>query len=191
VESVSYHARPPATGRLELVRAFVNTADIESGAEDLMSPRALADWLTSRGLLPSRRRLTPQDLTDAIELRETLRDVLQGNAGHMVPAGALERLDRIAGSVPLRARFADGAHLEPAEATKAPATAWLLGVIYESMLEGTWRRLKVCANDTCRWAFYDSSRNRSGTWCTMAVCGNRMKGRKFRRRHPARASDAG
>ena len=191
VESVSDHGRPPAPGRLELLRTFVNTADIESGAEDLTSPPALADWLAARGLLPPRRRLTEQDLANAIELRETLRDVLEGNAGHTVRAGAEERLDRIAASVPLRARFAPGARLEPGETTKAPATAWLLGVIYESMIEGTWGRLKVCANDTCRWAFYDSSRNRSGTWCTMAVCGNRMKGRKFRRRHPAHASDAG
>ena len=183
--------RPPAPGRLELVRSFVNTVDIESGAEDLTSPRALADWLVARNLLPNGRRLTAQDLADAIELRETLRDVLQRNAGHAVPAGAAERLDRIAAGVPLRARFADGARLEPAGETNAPATAWLLGAIYQSMVEGTWARLKVCANDTCRWAFYDSSRNRSGTWCTMAVCGNRMKGRKFRRRHPAHASDAG
>jgi predicted RNA-binding Zn ribbon-like protein len=191
VELVSDQGRPPAPGRLELVRTFVNTADIESGADDLTSPRALADWLTARGLLPRGRRLTTQDLADAIELRETLRDVLQGNAGHTVPAGAAERLDQIAATVPLRARFAPDARLEPAEATKARAMAWLVGVIYESMIEGTWGRLKVCANDSCRWAFYDSSRNRSGAWCTMAICGNRMKGRKFRRRHPAHASDAG
>jgi len=191
VESLSDHRRPPAPGRLELLRTFVNTVDIESGSEDLTSPQALADWLAVRGLLPERKPLTQQDLADAIELRETLRAVLQGNAGHAVAAGAAERLDRIAASVPLRARFAAGARLEPAEAAKGPATAWLLGVIYESMIEGTWGRLKVCANDSCRWAFYDSSRNRSGTWCTMAVCGNRMKGRKFRRRHPAHSSDAG
>jgi predicted RNA-binding Zn ribbon-like protein len=42
--------------------------------------------------------------------------------------------------------------------------------------------LKICTNDECQWAFYDHSRNRSGAWCTMAVCGNRMKGRAFRRR---------
>jgi predicted RNA-binding Zn ribbon-like protein len=193
IESVSDHRRPPAPGRLELVRTFVNTTDVESGADDLTSPGALAEWLIARGLLPRGRRLTGQDLDEAITLRETLRDVLQGNAGHPVPAGAAERLDGIAAAVPLRARFAgvDGPRLEPADAGRAPATGWLLGAIYESMVEGTWSRLKVCANDTCRWAFYDSSRNRSGTWCTMAICGNRMKGKRFRRRHPARASDAG
>ncbi|HEV2869799.1 MAG TPA: CGNR zinc finger domain-containing protein, partial [Actinomycetota bacterium] len=31
--------------------------------------------------------------------------------------------------------------------------------------------------------FYDHSTNRSGTWCTMSVCGNRRKARAYRRRH--------
>src|SRR3712207_8580100 len=36
-------------------------------------------------------------------------------------------------------------------------------------------RLKACPWDSCQWAFYDQSRNRSGVWCNMAVCGNRAK----------------
>jgi len=59
----------------------------------------------------------------------------------------------------------------------------LLATMYDAMATGTWVRLKACTNDECQWAFYDHSRNRSGAWCTMAVCGNRMKGRAFRRRH--------
>jgi predicted RNA-binding Zn ribbon-like protein len=69
-----------------------------------------------------------------------------------------------------------------------PAIGRLLGIVYESVTQGTWQRMKVCRNDACRWAFYDSSRNHSGTWCTMAICGNRMKGRAFRRRQPAGAA---
>ncbi|HEV7310259.1 CGNR zinc finger domain-containing protein [Ensifer sp.] len=36
-------------------------------------------------------------------------------------------------------------------------------------------RLKICPN--CGWLFLDRSRNRSRTWCDMAVCGNRNKAR--------------
>ncbi|HKC76276.1 MAG TPA: CGNR zinc finger domain-containing protein [Chloroflexota bacterium] len=43
-------------------------------------------------------------------------------------------------------------------------------------------RLKICRNETCRWAFYDYSKNRSGAWCTMAVCGSRSKARTYRQR---------
>ncbi|MGH2778535.1 MAG: CGNR zinc finger domain-containing protein, partial [Actinomycetota bacterium] len=32
-------------------------------------------------------------------------------------------------------------------------------------------------------AFYDHSKNRSGKWCTMRVCGNRAKTRAYRERH--------
>jgi predicted RNA-binding Zn ribbon-like protein len=43
--------------------------------------------------------------------------------------------------------------------------------------------MKACAlHDSCEWAFYDWSKNRSGTWCDMAVCGNRAKARAYRER---------
>jgi predicted RNA-binding Zn ribbon-like protein len=54
-----------------------------------------------------------------------------------------------------------------------------------AMSAGSWRRLKLCANPDCGRAFYDSSRNRSARWCSMATSGNRMKGRAYRRRQGA------
>jgi predicted RNA-binding Zn ribbon-like protein len=50
------------------------------------------------------------------------------------------------------------------------------------MAAGTFQRLKVCANEACQLTFFDSSKNRSGRWCSMSRCGNRMKGRAYRRR---------
>ena len=45
-------------------------------------------------------------------------------------------------------------------------------------------RLKICPN--CQWLFIDRSRNRSRSWCDMAVCGNRVKaGRHYRRQKEA------
>ncbi|MGZ5324519.1 MAG: CGNR zinc finger domain-containing protein, partial [Solirubrobacterales bacterium] len=46
----------------------------------------------------------------------------------------------------------------------------------------TWERLKLCENPDCLWAFYDNSRNRSGSWCRMGLCGNRIKNRAYRER---------
>ena len=60
--------------------------------------------------------------------------------------------------------------------------------IHDAQVVGTWPRLKVCANDTCRWAFYDASRNRTGAWCSMAECGNRAKAQRFRSRRQASSS---
>ena len=51
-----------------------------------------------------------------------------------------------------------------------------------AMSDGTWTRLKVCADDECQVAFYDNSRARTGKWCTMKVCGNRAKQKAWRDR---------
>ncbi len=181
--------RPPAPGELELVRQFVNTYDVEAREEDLGTATDLAAWLVARGLLPAGRRLDDRDLATARALRDALRDVLAANAGHGDVAAARRRLDRLAARYPMRMRLNGGARLEPSSGSGvAPAVSGLLATIYDAMRVGTWERLKVCRNDECQWAFYDHSRNHSGAWCTMAICGNRMKGRAFRTRR-ARAGE--
>ena len=181
--------RPPAPGRLELLRAFMNTVDIESGEDDFSSAEALADWLIERGVLARGTRLTEADRAAAIDFRETVREVLEANAGHGTAKDAVARLNGVAARVPLHVQIGTPSGLEPEGASGIDAAIGrFLAIIFESVTGGTWQRLKVCRNDTCRWAFYDSSRNRSGAWCTMAICGNRMKGRTFRSRHPAPAA---
>jgi predicted RNA-binding Zn ribbon-like protein len=44
------------------------------------------------------------------------------------------------------------------------------------------RRLKLCANPGCGFAFVDTSTNATRRWCYMRYCGNRLKARAFRRR---------
>ena len=61
----------------------------------------------------------------------------------------------------------------------------LLVIVYRAMETDTWSRLKACREDTCRWAFYDHSKNRSGHWCSMEVCGSRNKARQYRERRKA------
>jgi predicted RNA-binding Zn ribbon-like protein len=58
----------------------------------------------------------------------------------------------------------------------------LLIAVTGAMAAGTFPRLKVCANEACQQTYFDSSKNRSGRWCSMSRCGNRMKGRAYRRR---------
>jgi predicted RNA-binding Zn ribbon-like protein len=65
------------------------------------------------------------------------------------------------------------------------AIARLLAIVHASMNDRTWARLKACPAEDCLWAFYDHSRNRSGTWCEMGKCGNRAKARGWRERHAA------
>jgi predicted RNA-binding Zn ribbon-like protein len=58
----------------------------------------------------------------------------------------------------------------------------LVAAVFSAMAEQDWKRLKLCGSSTCRWVFYDRSRNRSSRWCTMASCGNRQKAKRFRER---------
>ena len=188
-----------APGRLEVVRRFVNTQDIEDGIEELATPAAVRAWLRGQGL-PGVTRLDAPRMERLIGLRDTLRRLLLANNGDtnngdtnnddLQGDAALERLRAEAARVPLRVRF-DGegqSALVPGGAGIDAVIGELIGIVHEAMADGTWRRLKACRSETCEWAFYDRSRNRSGTWCSMAVCGNREKARSYRRRHTSRES---
>lgn len=179
--------RPPAPGSLGLVQAFVNTLDLETGGDELADRPALGAWLAARGLLPPATPVAAADLERAVELRQALRALLLANHDGRPERAALQVLDRTAADARLGPRFrASGRYrLEPATAGVRGALGRVVAAVSEAMDEGTWPRLKACRNDACQWAFYDASRNRSGAWCRMAVCGNRMKVRAFRRRRSA------
>ena len=40
----------------------------------------------------------------------------------------------------------------------------------------------MCANDRCRWAFFDSSPTGRRRWCDMRSCGNQAKAARYRAR---------
>lgn len=52
----------------------------------------------------------------------------------------------------------------------------------EILVGGDVSRIKRCPDDTCRWVFFDASKNLSRRWCAMDDCGARDKVRRFRRR---------
>jgi predicted RNA-binding Zn ribbon-like protein len=51
------------------------------------------------------------------------------------------------------------------------------------LTSGELARVRECAREGCDWLFVDTSKNHSRRWCTMAVCGSRVKaGRYYRRK---------
>ncbi len=178
----------PGLGR---VAAFVNTADIESGADDLAAPDGLRAWLGAAGLPGAGDPLADVDAARAREIREAIRDLLAANAGHGLHAASLERLDRESRLAPLGLAVgtAGALGLRPLAAGLDAALATIFGDIATAVANGSWPRLKVCRSETCQYAYIDESKNGSRQWCSMAVCGNRMKGRAYRRR--ARSAGAG
>ena len=176
-----------APGQLETVRLFVNTVDLEAPEKDrLPSPEALVEFLAERSLLDDpRTQAGPADLRRAVELREALRELLLTHHGdHEADPAAIATVDAAAQRARLQLRFAPAgaAHVAPAASGVEGALGGLLAIIAAAQADGTWERLKACPWSTCKWAFYDHSRNRSGVWCTMAVCGNRAKAQAFRAR---------
>jgi len=175
-----------APGELALVRDFINTLDLDSGTDALGDPEALAAWLGERGLGEAHAPADHEDVQRAVAFREALRELaLSNNDARPVEPAAAVTLDAAASRAGLRLRIQpDGTvKLEAGAAGVDGALGRLLVAVYRAMEAGTWSRLKACRNDTCRWAFFDHSRNRSGHWCTMAVCGNREKARGYRQRH--------
>lgn len=170
-------AVPPAA---LLLRDFVNTYEPQVDEEALTSVDALGRWLTARSLLEPGVRLPAADLAVAVAFREGLRAVLLDHAGHPADPAALRRLDEILAAVPVRLSLATGGpRLVPAGGAPFDrALAGLVDAIRQCAEDQTWSRLKVCDRDTCRWAYYDASRNQARRWCSMAGCGNYVKMRR-------------
>ena len=173
---------PPIPPEVELVRAFVNTLDVDEGTDDLGSTAALERWLRDRRLVARGVPASGRDLALAVRLRGALRAVLIANHEPTPDRRAEAALEDVCRELPLTAVCSPDV-LAPSIGGIRGAMAKIVAAAAVSRIKGTWPRLKVCPEDTCRWAFYDTSRNRSKRWCSMEVCGNRAKVRAFRDRH--------
>lgn len=176
---------PAVPDAAALLTAFVNTRQIDTAEDQIATAPALAAWLTAHGLLDPPAPATDTDLQVAQHIREALRAVLLTHH-HPGPhdADADTDLDALARDLPLRVTFGPGGpHLAPLDDGVRGALAALLAAAQEARLTGAWARMKACPADTCHWAFYDTSKNQSRTWCSMQVCGNRAKTRAYRARH--------
>lgn len=179
----------PAPDGLDLVLDFVNTADLETGAEALAGPSELGSWLAGHGLLPDDATPGPADLAAAIELREALRRTMLAHNGGPAADADTALLEQTARRGELSVSFTAGeARLMPLATGLPGALAALLVPVADSMAHGSWPRVKACRAEDCHWGFYDFSRNHSGTWCDMAICGNREKVRAYRDRGSRRKS---
>jgi len=157
-----YDVPKAAPEPLRQVQLLINSVDLHNEVD------WLPDWLAERDLRPS-------DGARARRLREALREVALGNNGFGVSGDALRTLDRATARLRIRFDGDGGVAFEGRDALDE-----VVAVAVRAALDGTLRRLKACRN--CRWAFYDYSPNRSATWCSMQLCGNRTKTRAYRRR---------
>ncbi len=175
--------RAPAPASLRLVQEFLNTNDIEGASEAFSSASALGAWLVRRELIQGSVRLNDSDRLRAVSAREAIRDLLVARDEGAADSEATSQLERLSRAAGLALRIGpDRWELVTSDQGVDAVVVRILGDVVAAMADGSWRRLKACRRDACRWTFWDGSRNRSGTWCAMSVCGNRAKGARFRAR---------
>ncbi|MDT7578070.1 MAG: hypothetical protein QOH17_4403 [Pseudonocardiales bacterium] len=170
--------------------AFLNSAHLPDGDDQLADDRAgpwLAAWLTDA------RPATPGGL-DAIDaappelrlLREGLRQLAAVNCGAQADPHAVAEAAALLAQTPLLVDLGSAGEPQLTAVDVSDATRLTIAVAAGAYLavraRGEWPRLKVCASPDCRWAFLDTTRNRSRRWCDMAGCGNRAKSRAWRDR---------
>jgi hypothetical protein len=171
---------PDVPESMQWVVDFLNSMDLRThGAagsvlvRDLLGDRGEAGaWVRERGFVGPTGNLV-DELAAVRGLRDAVREALTGTK-------------------PLRTTWS--AHVELSERGSpfiGPAsesvTAWAEAHLLEAFLSPQVSRLRICAAEDCLRAFYDSSRNGRGRWCSTASCGNRMKTRAYRQRHRGQA----
>jgi predicted RNA-binding Zn ribbon-like protein len=156
---------------LRLVQRFVNTIDLSHDRE------WLTGWLGEQGLDSP----LEAGMARARVVREAIRELLYANNGHADGCEPIPALDAAAEAARLTISFEEGL-LVPRATGLDGVLGRVLVVCFEAMRDGSFGRLKCCRNVKCRWSFYDYSKNRSATWCSMQICGNRTKTATYRSR---------
>jgi predicted RNA-binding Zn ribbon-like protein len=196
--------RPPRTDHvhaplpLETAFDFLNTLELEEGAlvERLTSLDAAGAWLAEHGVINDPRQVTVLGrrqsgregaLQRLIATRTALRDVAHAVAHETKPEPAA--IDEVNRALASRERLelvaaADGVRLGHSHLGDAidDVLARVAEPIVREIGNGHDDRFRICANDTCRWIFYDESRSGQRRWCDMATCGNRAKAQRHRAR---------
>lgn len=177
---------------LDIVRRFVNTRNRMRGYDLLGNTAEAGRWLSEAGY-GAGVVIGEEELDRLHALREILRSILTVHTlGYSEGLNFdAAQLDELCTSVTLHPAFdRDG---KPRLVAVSEGGERFVEDLFAAAIwaqhTGIWERLKACANEDCRWIFYDHSKNRSGSWCVMEICGSRAKMRTYRQRHNPRSSD--
>ena len=190
------HAAPhEPEGDLELFIEFANTLAFNDDVPEDRVPdgETLHAWLKARHLAGAATRSGVQrTLPDFQSLRGLIHDIT-GRIGADQPPTAtqLRRLNGVLrGGLHYHQISAsnDGARFTVGQVGDdlAQARAAIAGSLAHYLADHDIDRLRICADDGCRWRFIDRSRAARRRWCDMTTCGNRAKVA----RHRARARES-
>ncbi|TPQ18530.1 CGNR zinc finger domain-containing protein [Streptomyces sporangiiformans] len=172
----------PLTGE-PLSLDLLNTRWMHEGAvrDLLVDVDGLAVWLAANGL--DHFAADEAALRHVLRARDALRAVVDGP----LDAESAGRVDAVLGHGRIRATLTAEGPGERAEFSDTSwGPAWLAARDYLELLSTAPDRVRACAHEACILHFFDTSRNGTRRWCSMAVCGNRAKVS----RHYARAKES-
>ncbi|MCP3962788.1 MAG: CGNR zinc finger domain-containing protein [bacterium] len=172
-----------APGDLELVRAFVSTVARAKRVDELATPARLGRWLENRGLLDAGAALGEAEQRSALDLRRGLRNLILANSGVAADPAMLERIEASSTGGRFALRYEGGLPVGfgPASRRFDDALGALAAIVVTARSEGLWPRLKICSGSDCRRAFFDTSPNFTGRWCS-PQCGDKHRAAGHRRR---------
>ncbi|MFN3003953.1 CGNR zinc finger domain-containing protein [Mycolicibacterium wolinskyi] len=153
-----------------LLLDLLNTTPVMEGVQhDLLDePKTAAAWLRDHGL-------THIELADLISARNVLQAVVRGTQS---PRALKPFLTAVALQPTMTA---DGVTWELAAGGVAPGAVRAV-LAWDALRINSPGRLRPCANDECRLFLIDRSKPNTARWCSMAICGNRMKARRHYQR---------
>jgi predicted RNA-binding Zn ribbon-like protein len=167
------------------VRHFTHHGVQHVQSDELTEPGELAAWMVRRGLLSTGSKITAEMFDTALQLRAGVRAYLacdpRARAGNKEAVRSLNAAMRL---FPLVVKAADqrGAVLQPCRDDALSGLSVVAAELYDSAIQGTLDRLKMCAAEECRRVFFDRSKPATRRWCMSTLCGNRMKTRTYRER---------
>lgn len=157
--------------------------------DDLQQPNWLDQFLTKWDLQVEQ---SPDEvtITALLALRTLLRHMIESLADGLISEDDRSRFNATLLKVPFnRFLIKDGEGYSIAMIPMKRDWDWIQAEIAASfghmLTEHEPARLKLCANDNCRWAFYDETKSRTRQYCTADKCANLMKARRYRVRRKA------
>ncbi|MEM7582788.1 MAG: CGNR zinc finger domain-containing protein [Acidobacteriota bacterium] len=184
--SEDWPGEKPAPDGLQHVVDFLNTVDPQTGDDALASATTLSAWLEEQGLLAPGSAFEAADYSAALAARAGLWALAADHSAayreHAGDRDAIAQLATLAHSARLNVRFdaAGSARLAFETSSFAGVLGRLFAAVERAQLLDRWQRVKICANDACRRAFWDASNNRQAKWCSMRRCGSKLKARARR-----------
>ncbi|WP_290061944.1 CGNR zinc finger domain-containing protein [Amycolatopsis solani] len=155
-----------------LLLDLLNSTPVRDGRaeDDLADAVAGREWLAAHG-----QPATGDEHRALLEARSALQDIVRGDGS---PATAA----RFVAEVTYRAAFGDDGVEWVLDVPPGRSAAARAVLAWDALTKSSPGRLRPCANPECRLFLIDHSKPNSARWCSMAVCGNRMKARRHYQR---------